>query len=87
MKKIKTVCGECIRSNYLFNDFVDDLFELKSNNIKNEKLILNIIWGYYVRRQKKKLHTNLQQEYLKIEIFKYLKINKTIKIIKTKQSK
>ena len=40
MKKIKTVCGECIKSNYLFNDFVDDLFELKANNISFSFLIL-----------------------------------------------
>ena len=53
MKKIKTVCGECIRSNYLFNDFVDDLFELKANNIKNEKLILNTIWGVLCEKTKK----------------------------------
>ena len=53
MKKMKTVCNECIRRNYLFNDFVDDLFELKSNNIKNAKLILNTIWGVLSEKTKK----------------------------------
>ena len=63
MKKIKTVCGECIRSNYLFNDFVDDLFELKSNNIKNTKLTLNTIWGVLCEKTKKTPHTMKNKSY------------------------
>ena len=56
--------SKSIRANYLFNDFVDQLYKHKSNNIKSAKIILNSCWGVLCERRKQKHYMKNEDDFI-----------------------
>ena len=47
--------SKCIKATDLFKDYVDILYKLKDKKIEGSKMLLNILWGYYVRSVKQNI--------------------------------